>query len=129
MLVLFRALPRHARKTLERDQRLAAIGPFLLFLDADMVERLPAGAAQEQRARDVHHVRRARALVKQRRAAARAKTSRGLCRLVLEAVDCRHPPGETKTLPPAPDIGGVGRTMRAAAGAGMIVPGPAGGII
>ena len=46
-LFLFRALPHHARKTLEWNQRLAGVGPFLLFLDADMVERLPAGALKE----------------------------------------------------------------------------------
>src|SRR3954465_6719336 len=123
MLVLFRALPHHARKTLERDQRLAAKGPFLLFLDADMVERLPAGAAKKQRTRDVHHVRRARALVNQRRAAARAKTPRGLRRLVLEAANPGHSLGKPKPLAPAPDIGGVSRAMRAPAGAGIIVPG------
>ncbi len=62
-LLPFRALPDHARKTLQRHQRLAGIGPFLQFLDRDVIERLPAGAAGKQRARDVHHARRTRAFV------------------------------------------------------------------
>jgi hypothetical protein len=49
-LLLFRALPDHAGKSLQRHQRLAGIGPFLQLLDRDVVERLPAGALREQRA-------------------------------------------------------------------------------
>src|SRR5205814_4206053 len=63
-LLLFRALPDHAGKALQRHQRLAGIGPFLQFLDRDVIERLPAGTAGEKRARNVHHVRRTRAFVK-----------------------------------------------------------------
>ena len=44
-LLLFRALPDHARKTFQGHQRLAGIGPFLQFLDRDVIERLAAGAA------------------------------------------------------------------------------------
>src|SRR5881396_3210916 len=68
-LLPFRAMPDHAGKTFQRHQRLAGIRPFLQFLDRDVIERLAAGAAGEKRARDVHHVRRTRALVSQRRAA------------------------------------------------------------
>src|SRR5437016_12093151 len=85
--LLLRALPDHAGKTFQRHQRLAGIGPLLQFLDRDVIERLAAGAAGEKRARDVHHVRRTRALVSKRRAAMRAKAARGFCRLVLEAPD------------------------------------------
>src|SRR6476661_10738271 len=63
----FRALPDHAGKAFERNQRLAGIGPLLQFLDRDVIERLAAGSAGEKRARDIHHMRRARAFVKQRR--------------------------------------------------------------
>src|SRR5664279_2702370 len=84
-LLLFRALPDHARKTLQRHQRFAGPGPFLQFLDRDMVERLAAGTPGKQRARDVDHMRRARALVNQRRAAARTEAARGFCRLVFVA--------------------------------------------
>src|SRR5258706_11372471 len=76
-LLPLRALPDHAGKTLQRHQRLAGIGPFLQFLDRDVIERLAAGSAGKERARDVHHVRRTRALVKKRRAAMRAKTAPG----------------------------------------------------
>src|SRR3981081_1001719 len=44
-LLLFRALPDHAGKALQRHQRLAGVGPPLQLLDGDMVERLPAGTA------------------------------------------------------------------------------------
>src|SRR5689334_9815519 len=37
---LLRALPDHAGKALQRHQRLAGIGPFLQFLDCDVIERL-----------------------------------------------------------------------------------------
>src|SRR5712671_659442 len=86
-LLLFRALPDHAGKTFQRHQRLAGISPLLQFLDRDVIERLPAGAPREQRARDVDHVRRARALVGERRAAMLAEAARGLGRLVLVARD------------------------------------------
>src|SRR6185312_16736985 len=76
-LLLFLAIPDHAGKALQRHQRLAGIGPFLHLLDGDMIARLPAGTAREQRARDVYHMRRTRALIKQRRAASPAKAARG----------------------------------------------------
>src|SRR6187397_1486388 len=53
----FRALPDPAGKALQGDQRRAGIGPFLQLLDGVVVERLAAGAALEQRARDIDHVR------------------------------------------------------------------------
>src|SRR5690348_1119026 len=81
--LLLRALPDHAGITLQRHQRLAGVGPLLQFLDREMIERLAAGAATEQRARDVHHVRRAGAFVEQRRAAGRAEAAHGLRGLVL----------------------------------------------
>src|SRR6266850_5577333 len=126
-LFLFRTLPDHAGKPFQRHQRLAGIGPFLQLLDGDMIERLPAGAPGEQRARDVHHVRRARAFVKQWRAASRAKASHGFGAFVLEAGDAGVALGNAKTLAPASDIGGVGGAMRAPAARRMIVPGPARG--
>src|SRR5258708_16963031 len=63
-LLPFRALPDHAGKTLQRHQRLAGIGPFLQFLDRDVIERLAAGSAGKERARDVHPVSRTRAFVR-----------------------------------------------------------------
>src|SRR5437763_856620 len=75
-LLLFRALPDHAGKALQRHQRLAGIGPFLEFFDRDVIERLAAGALVEQRAGDVDHVRPARALIGDRRAAMGAEAAR-----------------------------------------------------
>src|SRR5665647_1239353 len=124
-LLLFRALPDHAGKTLQRHQRLAGPGPLLQLLDRDVIERLPAGAARKQRARDVDHVRRTRALVKQRRAAARTKMARGPGRLVLVARDSRLAFCDAETLAPASDVSGIGRAVGAARGRRMIMPGPA----
>src|SRR5216683_6065604 len=124
-LLLFRALPDHAGKAFQGHQRLAGIGPLLQFLDRDVIERLAAGAAREQRARDVDHVRRAGTLVDERRAALRAEAAHGLCGLVFVARDQGLALGDTKTLAPASDIGRVGRTMRASACRGMIMPRPA----
>src|SRR5882757_7165124 len=121
--LLFRALPDHARKTFQRHQRLAAVGPFLQFLDRDVIERLPPGAAGKQRARDVDHVWRARAFVEQRRAAMRAEMARGA--LVLVARDRRLAFGDTETLASTANIVRIRRAMRAAACGRMVVPGPA----
>src|SRR5258706_5944294 len=81
----FRALPDHAGKTLQRHQRLAGIGPFLQFLDRDVIEWLAAGSAGKERTRDVHHVWRTGAFVKKGRAAGFAKTAHGFCGLFIEA--------------------------------------------
>src|ERR1700687_3691218 len=116
----FRALPDHAGKALQRHQRLAGVRPFLQLLDRDVVERLPAGAPRKQRARDVHHVRRTRALVNQERVAARAQAAHGLCRFVLEAGDLGFAPGDAEALAPASDIGRIRRAMRAPACRRMI---------
>src|SRR5882672_12514082 len=124
-LLLFRALPDHAGKAFQRHQRLAGIGPFLQFLDRDVIERLPAGAAREQRARNIDHVRRAGALIGNGRAAARAEASYGLGCLVLVTREAGLAFGDAEALAPASDIGCIRRTMRAAAGRRMIVPGPA----
>src|SRR4029453_10195617 len=123
-LLLFRALPDHAGISLQRHQRFAGIGPFLQFLDRDVIERLPTGAAREQRAGDVDHMRRARSFEDDRRAAVRAETSRGFGRRILIPREAGLAPGDTKTLAPASDIGCIGRAMRAAARGRMIVPGP-----
>src|SRR5579872_2824775 len=125
-LLSFRTLPDHAGKPFQRHQRLAGVCPLLQLFDGDMVERLAPGAAGEERARDVHHVRRTRTLVEQRRAAMRAKAAYGFCSLVLETRDVRLALDDTKTLAPASDIGRVRRAVRAPARRRMIVPGPAG---
>src|SRR5450759_923778 len=123
--LLFRTLPDHAGKALQRHQRLAGPGPLLQLLDRDMVERLPPGAAGKQRARDVHHMRRARAFVNELRAAARTEAAHDFCGLVLVARDRGLALGDTEPLAPASDIGRIGRATRAPARRGMIVPGPA----
>src|ERR1700681_3065337 len=99
-LLPFRALPDHAGKTFQRHQRLAGVGPLLQLLDGDVIERLTAGAAGEQRARDVHHVRRAGALVSKRCAAMGAEAAGGFRGLVLETRNRRLASGDAKALAP-----------------------------
>src|SRR5579859_6262770 len=118
-------MPDHARKTLQWHQWFAGIGPFLQLFDRDVIQRLTSGAIREQRTWDVDHVRRTRALVNQRRAAALAERAPGLGRRIVEASDLVLARGDTKTLAPASDIGRIRRAMRAAAGGRMVVPGPA----
>src|SRR5580692_7266810 len=124
-LFLLRALPDHAGKTFQRHQRLAGIGPFLQFLDRDVIERLAAGTIGKQRAGNVEHMRRARALVDQGRAATLAKAAPGLGRRILEMRNIALAARDAKALAPASDIGRIGRAMGAPACLGMIVPGPA----
>ena len=124
-LLLFRALPDHAGKAFQRHQRLAGIGPFLQFLDRDVIERLAAGAAREQRARDVDHVRRARRAHRTIGVPQLAQKLRTAFVLVLVSRDRCLALGDAKALAPASDIGGIGRAMRAAARRRMIMPGPA----
>src|SRR5258708_36007011 len=124
-LLLFRALPDHAGKPFQRHQRLAGIGPFLQFLDRDVIERLPTSAAREQRAGNVDHVRRASAFVGDRRAATGTEAAHGFRRLVLVTRNRGLALDDPEALAPAADIGGIGRAMRAAARRRMIMPGPA----
>src|SRR4051794_25536260 len=69
-------------------------------------------------------MRRARAFIGDRRAAARAETSCGFGRLVLIAREAGLALGDAEAFAPASDIGGIGRAVRAAARRRMIVPGP-----
>src|SRR5205823_14469595 len=89
------------------------IGPLLQFLDSDVIERLPAGTARKERTRDVHHMRRTRPFVKQRRAASAAEAAQGFRGLVLEANDLGLAPGDPQALAPASDIGRIRRAVRA----------------
>src|SRR5581483_9399772 len=107
--LLLGALPDHARKALQRHQRLAGIGPLLQLIDSDVVERLPPGAAGEARAWQVDHVRRAGALVNQRRPAARAEAARGAGLRILIARDRALALGDAEALAPAADVGRIGR--------------------
>ena len=80
-------MPDHAGKTLQPHQGFAGVGPLLQLLDRDVIERLPAGAIGKQRAGNIHHVRRARVFVSERRAAAFAEAAPGLGRRIVETRD------------------------------------------
>ena len=126
-ILLFRAPPDHAGKTLQRHQRLAGIGPFLQLLDGDMIERLPAGAAGKKRARDVDALLGAATFVENGGATATAEAAR-IAGCILDVA--REQPfafGEAKTAAPRADIGRVSGAVGAPAGGGVIVPGPKSG--
>src|ERR1051325_10517551 len=91
-----------------------------------MITRLAAGAAGKKGARNIDHMRRPPALVDQRRPAAGAEAANGVGLGVLETRDALLALGHAHMLAPAADIGGVGGAVGAAAGGGVIVPGPAG---
>src|SRR5262249_48247500 len=54
--LLLGALPEHAGIALERHKPLTGIGPVLLLLEGDVIDRLAASAALKERARNVDHV-------------------------------------------------------------------------
>src|SRR5262245_19733386 len=110
--LLFGALPEHAGIALERHKPLAGIGPVLLLLEGDVIDRLAASAALKERARNVDHVPRAPALVDQRRAATPAETSHGARCLLLETANFAFASGDTKALAPGADVGRVNGAMR-----------------
>jgi hypothetical protein len=69
----FRAFPDDARVALEGDKPVACVGPILKLLDGEVIAGLAAGTAAEECPRDIDHVRRALAFVKQRSPAPRAE--------------------------------------------------------
>src|SRR6185436_12856889 len=103
--------------TLEGNERRAGVDPVLQLVDAGVIQRLAAGAALEQRARDIDHVRRMRALVEQRRPAAAAEAAHRPGWLVLVARDLACSGGQAKALAPAAHISGVGGAMCQSTGA------------
>src|SRR6516164_8475503 len=77
--------------------------------------------------RGLDHVRRALALVEQRRAAPGAEASGRLRRRVLEARNASPALRQAGVLAPTADIGRIRRAVRATACRGVIVPGPKSG--
>ena len=86
--------------------------------------RLAPGTGRKQCARDVDHMARACALVDQRRPTATAKAARTTRGFILIAGDFVLSLSNPKALAPGPNIGRINGTMRGAAGARVIVPGP-----
>jgi hypothetical protein len=119
-----RALPDDTGEPFEGRQWPAGICPILQLSDPGMVERLAARAASEKRPGDIHHVRRAGALIEKRRA---APPTEAACRsrvLIWVARDLAFAVGDAKTFAPAADVGGIRSAMRDPARVGMIVPSP-----
>src|SRR5215467_9253824 len=121
---LLGSLAEHAGIALERNQRLAGMGPVLHLFDGDVVNRLTTGAALKESARNVDHMPRAHALVDQGRAAAPTKAAHRARFLLLETVDLALPRRDAKALAPGADVGGVHGAMRKPAGAAVVVPSP-----
>ena len=116
-----RAFPDDTGIPLKEDKPVACVGPVLKLLDGHVIEGLAAGTAGEECPRDIDHVRRALALVKQRRPAPGAEASGQLCLRILEAL---HHAG---VLARTADIGCIRGAVRATARRGVIVPGPKAG--
>ena len=123
----FRAFPNDTGMALKGDKPVACVGPILKLLDRHVIAGLAAGAAGEECPRDIYHVRRALALVEQRRAAPGAEASGRLRRRVLEARDASPALRQAGVLAPTADIGRIRGAVRATACRGVIVPGPKSG--
>src|SRR6185437_6420347 len=121
----FRPLPHDAGITLERRQRFAPISPFRRLFEMKVIARFAARAGFEQGAGNVDHFGCVRAFIRERRAASGAETSDAATGLVLEARNVFAAFQDTEAALVTADIGDIGRAMRAAAGFGMVVPGPA----
>ena len=124
---LLGSLPEHAGIAFKRNQRLAGIGPVLHLFDGDVVNRLTAGAALKESARNVDDVPRRGALVDQRRAAAPTKAAHR-ARFLFETIDLELSCRDAKALAPGADVGRVHGAMRKPAGAAVIVPSPERGV-
>jgi hypothetical protein len=103
--------------------------PVLHLFDGDVVNRLTAGAALKERARNVDHVGRAGALVDQGRATALTEAAHRAGLRLLETADLAFPRRDAKALAPGADVGRVHRAMRKPAGAAVIVPSPERGVL
>ena len=123
----FRAFPDDTGMALQGDKPVACVGPVLKLLDRDVIAGLAAGAAGEECPRDIDHVRRALALVEQRRAASRAEASGRLRLRILEASDASSALRHAGMFAPTADIGRIRCAVRATACRGVIVPGPKSG--
>ena len=122
-----RAFPDDTGIALEGDKPLACVGPILKLLDGHVVAGLAAGTAGEEGPWDIDHVRRALALVEQRRAAPGAEASGRLRRRILEASDASSALRHAGVLAPTADIGRIRGAVHATACRGVIVPGPKNG--
>src|SRR5216684_7643864 len=101
----FRAFPDDTGIALKGDKPVACVGPILKLLDRRVIAGLAAGTAGEECPRNIDHVRRALALVKQRRPAPAAEASRRLCLRILEASDASLALHHAGMLAPRADIG------------------------
>jgi len=127
MFPRFRAFPDDTGISLKGDKPVACVRPILKLLDGHVIPGLAAGTAGEECPRDIDHVRRALALVEQRRAAPGAEASGRLRRCILEASDASSALRHAGVLAPTADIGRIRCAVRATACRGVIVPGPKSG--
>jgi len=123
----FRAFPDDTGIALKGDKPVACVGPILKLLDCRVIAGLAAGAASEECPRDIDHVWRALALVKQWRAALGAEAAGRLRLRILEASYASSALHHAGVLAPTADIGRIRGAVRATACLGVIVPGPKSG--
>jgi hypothetical protein len=123
----FRTFPNDARIALEGYQLAAGVAPILKLLDGHVIAGLAPGTTGEECSRDIDHVRRALALIEQRRAASAAEASSRVSLDVLEASDASMTLHHAGMLAPRADIGRIRGAVRATTSLGVIVPGPENG--
>ena len=116
----FRAFPDDTGISFKGDKPVACVRPILKLLDGHVIPGLAAGTAGEECPRDIDHVRRALALVEQRRAAPGAEASGRLRRCILEASDASSALRHAGVLAPTADIGRIRCAVRATACRGVI---------
>src|SRR5579871_2357763 len=116
--------PHHARITFERHKLFAGITPVGPLLNVEVITRLASGSMEKQCARDIHHVWRPSALIKERRTATRAKAAdcSGFGIGIPRNLACAFE--QAIVLSPAADVGRVCSAMRQARFEPMIMPGP-----
>jgi hypothetical protein len=122
----FRAIPNNPGETLEGDQPFAQVGPLRHLFNADVIARLSAGAVFEQSTRHIYHMRRARALIANRRAAARAKAAGRARGSVFKLRDIGLPLDNAEAATPTADVGGISSAVGMTTCCGMIMPSPPG---
>ena len=123
----FRAFPDDTWIALKGEKPFACVGPILKLLDGYVISRLAAGAAGEERPRDIDHMRGTLALVEQRRAAPGTDASRRRRLRILEASDTAMALRHAGALAPTSNIGRICGAVRATARRGVVVPGPKSG--
>src|ERR1700761_1628984 len=103
---------------------VAGVGPILKLLDGQVIAGLAPGTATEECARNIDHVLRALALVKQWSPAPGAEASGRVCLGIMEASDTSLAHHDAGMLAPTTDVSRIRGAVGVTARRGGIMPGP-----